>query len=165
VEKNELIAVLEKSLNRQLDWVKSADTKAAFSFAMNTAMLGVLAAMAPKHAASWTTLQAVFASFAAFFGFISLASLSVAAYPRTQGPKQSLIFSAGIAQRSTDQFKQAMVVLDEDAYITDLAEQCHRNAEIAITKFSWVQRAVFCMYVAVVPWAVALWLLYNSVAQ
>ena len=162
MEKSELVVVLEKNLARQLEWIKSADSKATFVFAMDTAMLGVLAAIAPKTAASWTTSQTVTASFAVFFGFVSFAFLSIAAFPRTLGPKGSVIFSSGIAQRSIDQFKQAMVSLTVEAYLEDLSEQCHRNAEIASSKFTWVQRAVLCTYIAIVPWVLALWLLYNT---
>jgi hypothetical protein len=49
-----------------------------------------------------------------------------------------------------------------DAYLEDLTVQCHRNAEIATRKFVWIQRALLCLYLSVVPWALALWLLYKA---
>ncbi len=118
--------------------------------------------MAPRSAASWTIASALCASFAAVLGVASVIFLSFASFPRTEGPKGSLIYFGGIAQRAADQFRQTMLDLTTEAYLEDLAAQCHRNAEIATRKFAWVQRAMICLYLSVVPWALALWLLYNT---
>lgn len=162
MDHREQILFLETNLGRQLLWIAAADTKAAFAFTVNTAMLGVLAAVAPKSAATWTIAPAIFASFAVALGLASLIFLSFASFPRTQGPKGSLIFCGGIAQRNLEQFKQAVTSLTAGAYIDDLVAQCHRNAEIAICKFSWIQRALLCLYLSVTPWALALFLLYSA---
>jgi len=162
VEPRDLATLLEANLGRQLYWIGSADSKAVFGFALNTAMLGFLAAVAPKSATNWTIAPAVFASFAAALGLVSLLFLSFAAFPRTKGPKGSLIYCDGVSQRSADQFKQAILSLATEAYVEDLASQCHRNAEIASKKFAWVQRALLCLYISVPPWALALWLLYSA---
>ena len=162
MEHRELVPLLETNLARQLHWISSADTKAAFVFTLTTAMLGLLAAIAPRTTSAWTIAPAVFASFAGALGAAALLFVSFASFPRTKGPKRSLIYCAGIAQRSADQFKEGIYGLSVDAYTADLAAQCHRNAEIATRKFAWIQRALFCLYLSVPPWALALWLLYGT---
>lgn len=153
---------LEASLTRQLGWIAAADSKASLAFAIDTAMLGLLAAVAPKTASAWTVAPAILASFAVLFGLATLLFLSIASFPRTQGPKGSVIYFGGIAQRDVAQFETAVETLSEEGYIADLSGQVHRNAEIATRKFAWVQRALMSLYISVVPWGVALLLVYNS---
>ena len=159
---NERAALLESTLTKQLHWINVADSKVAFYFAVSTTMLGVLAAKAPARAADWTTAPAIFASLALALELTALLFLSFASFPRTTGPKSSLLFFGGITQRSLDQYKRTVRSLGSEAYIDDLSEQCHRNAEIAAKKFSWVQRASICAYLSVLPWALSLWLLYDT---
>ena len=165
MEHRELVALLESNLARQLHWINSADTKAAFAFTLNTAMLGLLAAAAPRSATNWALAPAIFASFAVALGVTSLLFLSFASFPRAKGPKGSLIYFGGIAQRGENQFKEAIQGLNNELYMDDLAAQCYRNAEIATRKFSWIQRAFFCLYISILPWTLALWLLYSATKQ
>ena len=164
MEANDRVAFLEANLTRQLHWTSAADSKVAFGFTVNTAMLGLLAAVAPSTSAGWTTAPAVCASFAVAFGITGLLFLSFASFPRTEGPRGSLLFFGGIAQRDSEQFKSAVLSLSQEAYIDDLSVQCHRNAEIAARKFAWVQRALICLYLSVIPWGLSLWLLYGRPA-
>jgi len=161
METTERIRFLETNLGRQLSWIRAADSRAALAFALNTGMLGVLAAVSPKQATAWGVAPAILASFAAAFALASLVCLTFASFPRVEGPRGSLVFFGGIAQRTTAQFKEAVTALSDESYIDDLANQCHRNAEIASQKFSWVQRAFVCLYLAVPPWGFAIFLLYN----
>jgi len=160
--KNNLVGFLEVNLARQISWIGVADSKISFVFAVSTAMLGVLAAVSPKAVEGWAVAPAIFAAFATVFGLASLLLLSLASFPRTKGPKNSLIYFGGIAQRDAEQFKQAASQMSTESYIDDLSAQCHRNAEIAERKFVWVQRALIVLYLAVAPWCLAVYLLYNS---
>ena len=156
------VGFLEANLTRQLGWIAAADSKGSFAFAINTAMLGLLAAVSPKSSAAWAVAPAVFASFAVAFGLASLLFLSFASFPRTKGPRNSLIYFGGIAQRDAGQFAQAVSSLSPEAYSADLSAQCHRNAEIANRKFTWVQRALLSLYLSVFPWGIAIFLLYSA---
>jgi hypothetical protein len=158
----DLIQFLENNLERQLHWIGAADSKAVFVFTLNTAMLGLLAAVAPASPERWTIAPAIFASFSVVLGLASLLFISFSAFPRTEGTKGSLIYFGGIAQRNLDQFKKATSGLTQDAYTDDLMSQCYRNAEIATRKFTWVQRALLCLYLSVIPWGLALFLLYSA---
>ncbi|NTW63865.1 MAG: hypothetical protein HGA46_07220 [Chlorobiaceae bacterium] len=129
-------------------------------FAVDMALLGVLAALSPKHTADWTIAPAIFGALAAVACGTSLVLLSVASFPRTGGPKGSLLFFCGIAQHDFSQFKESACKLTIEGYLDDLYAQCHRNAEIAESKFAWVQRALLALYVSAVPWALAVYLLY-----
>lgn len=165
MDHRERVALLESNLARQLHWINLADTKAAFVFTICTAMLGLLAAIAPRSAACWGMALVVFTSFAVVLGITTLLFLSFASFPRTGGPEGSLIYFGGIAQRSAGQFEEAIQGLTIDAYMADLAAQCHRNAEIATRKYAWIQRALFCLYLSVPFWTLALWLLYSAANQ
>ena len=161
MEQRQLIAVLEANLTRHLHWIGAADSKAAFAFTMDTAMLGVLAAVAPQTSAAWSIPPAIAASFAAALLLASLLFVSISAFPRTEGPKGSLIYFGGVSGRDLAKFKGELRALTDDGYLDDLASQCHRNAEIATRKYRWVQRSLLSMYMSVLPWAVALCLLFG----
>jgi hypothetical protein len=60
------IEVLEKELDRLLQWVRAAESRLAFALPLSTAMLGALAVSNPT-AFSWSTVSAIAASFAVFF--------------------------------------------------------------------------------------------------
>ena len=165
MDHQKLVPVLETNLSRQLHWISAADSKTAFAFTLATVMLGVLAAVAPDDAEAWDKAPAIFASLAAALGVASLLSATFATFPRTKGPKDSLIYCGGIAERTLDQFRESVGTMTTDSYVSDLVAQCHRNAEIATAKLLWVQRALLCLYLSVPPWALALWLLYARTVQ
>ncbi len=52
--------------------------------------------------------------------------------------------------------------MSETGLVEDLSDQCHRNAEIAEIKFAWIRRSLTGLFMAIVPWAVAIFLLYNG---
>jgi hypothetical protein len=158
----DLVSFLEKNLTRQIAWISAADSKISFILAIDTAMLGFLAAVSPKAAGGWEVAPAICAAFAAVFGLTSLIFLSLASFPRTKGPKGSLIFFGGIAQRDAVQFRKATSEMSTESHFDDLCAQCHRNAGIAERKFVWVQRALIALYLSATPWCLAIYLLYNN---
>jgi hypothetical protein len=162
MEKSERIALLEANLGRQLQWISWSDTKSAFIFTLVAAMVGVLATVAPDRADQWSILQAVSASFALAASAAAFVFLSLAAFPRITGPKGSLVYCGGVAQREIEQFCSEISSIEEEVYAHDLASQCHRKAVIACEKFAWVRRAMIARYLAIGPWSVALWLLYSA---
>lgn len=161
MEIKERIAILEANLARQLQWIAWSDTKSAFIFTVTAAMVGLLAAVSPADIDLWTTPQAVSASFTIAAAAGAFISLSLATFPRTDGPKGSLIYCGGIAQRDQAQFRNEILAVSVECYAEDLAAQCHRNSVIALEKFKWVQRAMIALYLAIGPWAFAVWLLYG----
>jgi hypothetical protein len=162
MESAERIRLLEGNLDRQLAWIRAADGRSALAFALNTGMLGVLAAVSPKQAFSSDLAPAIFAAFAVAFALASLVCVALVSFPRVKGPRGSVVFFGGISQRNAGQFKEAVTALSDENYIEDLANQCHRNAEIATAKFKWVQIAFGCLFLSVPFWCLAVFLLYNG---
>lgn len=152
---------LEKTLERLQSWIKAADAKTAPVLAIDTAMLGVLATFAPPSMKGWTMLAAIAASIAGILLLASLVFLFLAAFPRTEGPKKSCIYWEGITQRDMASYVDEMLNLGVAEYAADLARQCHRNAEIARDKFACVKRAMFSLFLAILPWLSAVAFLYE----
>lgn len=154
--------MLEASLDRQLNWIAAADSRIAFIFAISTAMLGVLATIAPVSSDKWSIGAAVFAALALVFNIASLLLVSFATFPRTDGPKGSIIFFGGIAVTEREQFKQEIMKIDTEKYIDDLAKQCHVNADIANSKFTWIKRSLISLYLAIIPWGLSVYFIYGA---
>lgn len=152
--------VLEKTLDRLLFWIAAADSKIAPVLAIDTAMLGVLAAIAPKLGA-WTLLAVISTALALLFLLTSLGLLFFASFPRTRGPKGSLVFFGGITERERSVFVGEITDLHFSRYCEDLATQCYRNAEIAGLKFRYVRLAMTALLAAIVPWLLTVYVLYR----
>lgn len=153
------VDLLEKELDRLLQWVRAAESRLALVLPLATAMLGALAVSIPD-AFDWTVLSGIAASFSVFFLALSIVFSALATFPRTTGPKGSLIYFGGIDAVELDQFKKAVSSLTDDEYMNDLSVQCHRNAQIAAKKYMWVQRSMGCLFLAAGPWAMTLLSLY-----
>ena len=151
---------LEKSLSRQLHWIQSADARIALILPVATAMLGSISLLIPDPD-KWCISSAIFSSFTVFFLVLSIIFTSIASFPRTNGPKGSLIYFSGIQNREISQYQQAINDLNEENYINDLLGQCYVNSQIAHTKFTWVKRAMSCLFLSSLPWAISVYLLYN----
>jgi hypothetical protein len=155
------VSILESTLARQLAWIAAADAKTGFVFVAATAMLGLLASAAPAYG-KWTALGVILSVLATTLLLASLTALVAAVFPRTHGPKLSIIFFGGIASRDVDAYRSDVQSLDEDAYAEDLIQQCHINAKIASTKYHWVKIASVFLALSVLPWAVTAYVLFRD---
>ena len=149
---------LERTLDRQLRWIAAADAKIPPVLAVTTAMLGVLSGFAPKPG-DWTWLLALFTATALLMLSASVVNLFLAGFPRTEGPKRSLVYFGGISERSESEFIDEVLTVQDETYLRDLASQCYRNAEIAGAKFGHVKSATKLMFGSFLPWAIALYLM------
>lgn len=151
---------LEKELSRLLDWIKSADSRIALILPLSTAMLGTIAALLPKFSCwDWSIFLSVITS--SLLLIVSLASVSVAIFPRTKGPKNSNIFFGGINSRDLETYRNDINRLNEQDYKTDLINQCFINAQIADKKYFWVRSSLCFLLLAAVPWLVAVYILFG----
>lgn len=158
----EKIDYLEKELSRLLSWIQAADSRLSIIIPLSTAMLGALAALTPN-LSEWTIVSGIFMSFAIFFLMLSLIFSACASFPRTSGPKGSLIYFSGITSRDITQFTTVVNEYDSDKYRFDLINQCHINAQIAEIKYNWVQRSMICLLISSIPWALSIFILYNEI--
>ncbi len=161
MSKLDKIDFLESNLSRQLGWITAADSKGSFVFAFNTAMLGAIAVVSPNLWNEWSTTTAIILLLAIVFELASLSFLCFAAFPRTDGPKNSLIYFGEIAKLDSEKFSKSISTLNLESYRNDLISQCHRNAEIANHKFSWVRLALISLYLSVIPWVITIILLHK----
>ena len=152
---------METELARLLDWVRAAESRLALVLPLSTAMLGALAVLAPA-ASEWTVVAGIATAFAAFFLVLSIAFAALASFPRTTGPKGSLIYFVGITARDLAQYESEIKSLTSESYLDDLIRQCHRNAQIADRKYTWVQRSMACLFIAALPWVISLFILYSE---
>ena len=151
--------VLEKELERLLRWVGAAESRLAFVFSVSTAMLGAIA-LAVGDPADWSWLSAAAASPAIVLLLSSIVCSALATFPRTDGKTRSLIFFGYIDSLSLDEYRKLVMSQTESGYRDDLIEQCHRNAQIASSKHAWIRRSMICIFLAAIPWAVALFTIY-----
>jgi hypothetical protein len=151
------LEVAEKRLDRLLDWVSRSDTKFSVVLGVDAGMLGFLATSAPPGAVSVTTT--VVAALAAALLVASLIFIYRGTYPRTKGPGGSLVHFGSVAGEDLEDFKARFRACDARGHLDDVLGQVHRNAEILDRKFAELQRAYRCLLAAVIPWAIALYLL------
>lgn len=158
---DERIKMLETTLARLLQWIAAAESRIALVLSLDTAMLGATALFAPSPKV-WTTITAVAGALALVALVLSFISLALATFPRTDGPKQSLVYFGGISERDGPQFLNDTQALTKQNYIEDLASQCHRNGVIASKKFAYVRRAQIALFCEVAPWVATLFLIYQQ---
>ena len=159
MDEQETIRVLEANLTRLLGWIVAVDSRLSTVLAIDTAMLGVLAAMTPPFS-GWTVPPAIIASLSALFLAASVLFLSFASFPRTSGPHGSLVYFGGIVGHEANQYRRLISEMTASQYIDDLANQCHRNAEIVDKKFKWIKWAMSSLLLSLLPWALSVYLLY-----
>lgn len=153
------ISWAESVLSRLLTWMGAAESRLRLVLTLSTAMLGALAILAPAFA-KWTVLSGIAASFATLLLVLSIVFAACASFPRTSGPKGSLIYFGGITDRDMNQYAEAFKSLTPESYLEDIIRQCHRNAQIVERKFAWIQRSMACLLIGSLPWVVALFTLY-----
>lgn len=144
-------------LERNLHWIAAAEVKTGVIVALDTAMLGALAAafsaLEPSGHSVWvkiiTTVPAVCLGVA-----IICAAMSVV--PRVTGPAMSFIFFGKVAQRNVVDYVEAFRKATEAELLDDCLAQIHRNAQIACDKFDWVRASMLWSFAAVLPWTLAL---------
>lgn len=153
----EQLEAAERRLDRLLDWVGRSDTKFSLVLGVDAGMLGFLATSAPPGAVPVTTI--VVATLAAALLVASLIFVYRGTYPRIKGPGGSLIHFGSVAGEGLGDFKARFRACDASGHLDDVLGQVHRNAEILDRKFAELQRAYRCLLAAMIPWAIALYLL------
>jgi len=153
----EQLEAAERRLDRLLDWVGRSDTKFSVVLGVDAGMLGFLANSAPSGAVPVTTI--VVAALAAGLLVASLVFVYRGTYPRTKGPGGSLVHFGSVAGEDPEDFKARFWACDARGHLDDVLGQVHRNAEILDRKFAELRCAYLCLLAAVIPWAIALYLL------
>jgi hypothetical protein len=157
---NEKIERSNDILSKQLAWISAADSKVAPIFAINAAMLGVLAALIPP-IANWTIFRTIITILSVIPLIASMIFLTITTFPRLSGPKGSYIYFGGIVTKSEDSYVNDMTNINEDVFLKDILTQTYRNAEIAKSKFNHIKKAMALTFISLPIWLLAVWLLYG----
>jgi Family of unknown function (DUF5706) len=143
-------------LERNLAWIAAADAKVAIIVAINVAMLGGLAGAfgwSDAHRTSWAYIACTMAVILSGSGVFCAA---MAMFPRTNGPKQSLLFAVPVAGMNLPDYQATLKDRSDEQLLDDWSSQVHRNAEIAKSKFEWVRVAMIWSFLGVPAWVVAI---------
>lgn len=151
--------LLDRILTKNLSWISSADTKGTILFAVDSAMLAVMAALVPSFGL-WNIPAAIFSALALICLGASVIFIVAASFPQLGGPRNSLVYFGGIASHDENQYVQKIMNGITEELLVDFARQCHRNAEIAKAKYGLLKKASVCMFLALPIWLIAVWLMY-----
>jgi hypothetical protein len=147
----EKIDFLDKTLNRTLGAIGSADAKVAQLFAISTGMLGFEATIVAK-IKPFVWYDCILVGFSVLPLLFCVISLFMVLYPRLSGPPASVLYFNKIAMSDGDCYRIRVDGLNDEELFDDYARQCHRNAEIARDKFYWLRKANIALFVATIPW-------------
>lgn len=155
------IGLAEANLDRLLEWVGRYDSKVVTILAVDTAMLGYAATIAPP-LARWSWALTAVVALAAGLLFASLLCLYAGSYPRTTAARPSLVFFGTIAKASEAEFTSEFTQRTPEAHLRDVLAQCHRNGEIIDVKFRRLKWAFGLMMASVPPWVLAIFFIARA---
>jgi hypothetical protein len=140
-------------LNRILTFFPRVDNRASVLFAVNSTILGILAArIDPTHLQDWQTLTLAAATVVLLIW--SFAALYICAYPNTRGGAESHVYFASIAARTELHYVHGFCALDEEAWRRDLASQIWRNSQILCIKYQFLKQAMITTMLSMAPWVI-----------
>ena len=151
---------MNDNLNRQLSWIDKADLRLAFIVPLALAMIASIATKAPA-INNWDVALWVWVPFSFLFLSLTLVFCVCATFPRTDGKKPSSLFFGGIIESNIDEYASNALRVEEEEVLRDLAHQVHINAEIAATKYGWIQKALFTLILASIFWAFTIYTLWS----
>lgn len=153
--------VLEQTLSRLINFISSAESKIAPLFVISTSMLAIFMALVPS-ASDWKKKSVILVIFTVTPLIISLLLILVSIFPRTKGPKGSMIYFKGIIDQESDEYLNEMKEETEEKYFEDLSRQCYINAEIASRKFKLIRYSMISLFISVIPWLFIIYELYKA---
>jgi hypothetical protein len=155
------ISVQEKTLDRVSEWIRAVDTKASTLLAIDTAMIAIVVALAsvPK---TWTAETGTWLAVGSLLLIVSLLLVVSATFPQVDGRGRSLIFFGEIASQPRSAYLIAIAARSRESYLEDLNAQCHRNSEIAAQKYRRVRYATICLFLGLLPWLIALFVIISG---
>jgi hypothetical protein len=156
------VDMLERNLSRQIEAIRTSDAKVTLLVPTSTAMVGLLAAL--LRIGHLSTMSAIYVGLSTLPLIATFALMALAIIPRFRGgPSRSLLFFGGLAARSPEDCRDSLLSLSHEAYLADLADQCHASAAIARTKYRLVRHAYQAFFIALPFWTLAIYLLNQPV--
>lgn len=154
------ISLAQWVLERQLSWIAAAEVKVGVIVAIDTALLGGLAAaFSSSESAARTSWAYLFALGTAGAAVIAILCCAMAVLPRIKGPTHSLMYFVPIAAQDTETYDALFRQAKDEQLLSDWVAQIHRNAQIACEKYVWVRRGMIWSFLAAATWICAVGLL------
>jgi hypothetical protein len=145
---------------RTLGWIATADVKIGAAIAIDTAMLGGLAAAFAGSDYHLRTAWVYFFVCAGAGGMIfALFCAGFALFPRMDGPTTSMIFFGKVVEMDEATYVDRFMKLSAHELLIDLSAQIHRNSQIACDKHRWVKKSLFWSFLSAAVMVVAIALL------
>jgi hypothetical protein len=145
------VDIAAKQLDRILGFFQRVESKASFLFALNSAMLGVIALNIQKSDfLIWYHVLA--AVLAVLLVVMSLIFVYRCIFPSLKGGHASLIYFRAVASTREAEYVNAFKSLSQEQLIDDLLAQAWRNAEILTLKFDHIKTAFILTAIALAPW-------------
>jgi hypothetical protein len=142
---------------RTLGWIATADVKVGVALALDTAMLGGLAAAFAGSDYHLRTAWVYMFVFVATGGMsVAMFCAGMAAIPRMRGPVKSMIFFGRVMEKDVDTYVDEFSRMTEQEFLADLTRQIHRNSEIACEKHHWVRKSLYWSFLSAGVWVVAI---------
>lgn len=128
---------------RTLGWIATADVKIGAAIAIDSAMLGGLAAaFAGSEHHVRTAWVYLFVCTGAAGMMFALFCAGFALFPRMDGPKTSMIFFGKIIKMDEATYIERFMKLSSHELLADLSAQIYRNSQIACDKHHWVRKSL-----------------------
>lgn len=155
MEKQKLFEVASAQLDRVLGFFPRVETKISALFAVDVAMLALLAVNATVNDLGIWYLALLYVASAVALG-TSIWFLYTASFPQLKGGDNSLVYFKEIARRTEANYLKAMRESEIEAYADDILGQVWRNSEILTAKFHGVKWAFISTALAVPAWFLAI---------
>lgn len=140
-------------LDKQLAWIATGDVKIGAIVTLN---LALLAGLGSYFSAKSSWLLDILYTITVAIIIISIYYCKLGFRPKFDPPNQSNIFFGTIAINNLTTFIQGIDTVTKEKFSKDLANQVHRNAQIANRKYSYLSKATSAFLVASVFWLISL---------
>ena len=155
MQTKERIDIASKQLDRVLSFFARVEAKASFIFAVNSALLTLIALNL-----HWDDFQKWYVIVPAGLGVIliviSMYFVFRSYFPSLKGGSNSLIYFREIAKCREAEYVDQARKIEEDELIGDLNAQTWRNSEILTAKYDAIKIAFILTALSLIPWFVFL---------
>lgn len=149
IEAFDNVGALEKSLERQLAWIRQSDTKAQMLIAVNLALIGAVVGKAPSADGFDWRVWIVFLV-GTGWPMLNLYWCFASVSPHVKDtPNSSLLFFGLIESLGEAKYTEAIGSRTQEDYEEDLIRQTFINAKIANTKYRRLTRVTNFMFACV----------------
>jgi Pycsar effector protein len=156
------ISFLEKNLERQIDWIRAADTKIVPLMFITTSLLGTTVAFISQTPEVSGAIL--------FFALICIGTLLstlycivMVSFPRTKNNDKSLILFEGIKRSGYKNFEKKVAELSHEIYLKELSKMCYSSSLIASRKFHYVKRGMIFLFSSIIPWILLVYTVSNVI--